>query len=91
MDECKHEETEILESDLIDVSKFGATLLLEVEECTECKKRWVNPYLGLNQLSLDDPMLITKEDGRLPSLEYIEKVLGIKKKNIPKELLEEIG
>ena len=88
---CTHENNTVIESSITEVSVFGAELLLEKIVCNECGKTFVRPYLALTPLSLEDGMLIVHDNDILPTLEYIENVLSIKHKNIPKELVKEIS
>ena len=88
---CIHENKTIIDSSITEVSVFGAELLLEKMVCNDCGKILVQPYLSLGLLSADDDMLIVNDKELLPSLEYIEKVLVIKRQNIPVELIKEIS
>ena len=88
---CIHENKTIIDSSITEVSVFGAELLLEKMVCNDCGKILVQPYLSLGLLSADDDMLIVNDKDLLPSLEYIEKVLVIKRQNIPVELIKEIS
>ena len=85
---CEHEHVEVIDSYLHQVSIFGAEILFEVLRCLDCGQKLVQPYLALSRMSVTDNMLIFQDEEIYPSLEYVEYVLKIKRKDIPEELLQ---
>jgi len=83
---CEHKTVDVVFSHIVEVSKYGATLLLELCECSDCGHRFIVPYLGLAEI---DPIptdftIIEMEDGGeiTPSFNYVHEVIGIPKRAI---------
>ncbi len=86
---CKHDnDINVLGSSLVEVSDEGMTVLFELQECDECKGRWLVPYIEIPEI---DPIpegfkVEVEEDEKgvaevrvTPTDEYVRKVLGVGK------------
>jgi len=84
---CKHENFEVTDGALEQVSKSGMWILFELNECKDCEHTWLSPYLSLADIDpIPDNFIMTKDkEGALtvvPPLEYLRDVLKIPVANI---------
>ena len=85
---CPHENNEVIDSSCTLVSVHGAELLLELIRCEGCGYKWVQPYLSLAPVDIEQEKFIVSSDHLLPSKSYVRDVIGVKFRAIPKELVE---